>query len=323
MIWNKKILYIIAIFYLLIMMDNVMAKEDSIIKLSGYLTRNLEFYEKHEVVTPTVIIYEDDEIEAGDEAINDIEIPETDEVDFEDIDLAEPIINTQSPIISISQWELNQMYKTTEKKVAYFTFDDGPSPLVTPKILDILKEEEVRGTFFIVGKNAEEYPALIKRIYDEGHMLANHTYTHSYANIYKSSENLIYELNKTEALIQEILGREYSLRLMRFPGGSYGEKSSFKKAVNEEGYIYLDWNSLNGDAEGLEMTEDRLMQRFVTTAGNNMVLVILMHDTDTKKINIELLPKMIKYLRDRGYEFDSLNKVVKGENLANNKTVTY
>ena len=311
---KRKIIYIIAIVYLLIMIDNVMAKDDRSARLSGYFTRNLEFYERHEAVTPPNVIINDEDQPQEIEA-EFIEASTTDEEIDDTIVNQEPLSESLliKPLVNIPQWELNQMYKKIENKMAYFTFDDGPSALVTPHILDILKREGIKATFFILGKSAESNPELVKRIYEEGHMLANHTYTHNYANIYKAPENLIIELDRTEALIQEILGFDYSLRLMRFPGGSFGEKSVFKRAVNDFGYVYLDWNCLNGDSEGLDMTEERLMQRFISTAANHKVLVILMHDTDTKEINLTILPKMIDYLRNRGYEFDTLSEVVKGE----------
>ena len=312
---KRKIIYIIAIMYLLIMIDNVMAKDDRLARLSGYFTRNLEYYERHEVVTPPSIISNEGEQleEVPNEAIEGTTTDEEIDDGIEDQGLASENLLIK-PIVNISQWELNQMYKRIEKKMAYFTFDDGPSALITPHILDILKAEGIKATFFILGTSAESNPELVERIYEEGHMLANHTYTHNYANIYKSPENLIVELDRTEALVQEILGFDYSLRLMRFPGGSFGEKSAFKRAVNDGGYVYLDWNCLNGDAEGLDMTEERLMQRFTSTAANHKALVILMHDTDTKKVNLTLLPRMIDYLRGRGFEFDTLSEVVKGEN---------
>jgi len=64
------------------------------------------------------------------------------------------------------------------------TFDDGPTTSVTPKILDILKEENVKATFFVIGKSAEEHPEIVKRAYDEGHYIANHGYSHNYKSIY-------------------------------------------------------------------------------------------------------------------------------------------
>lgn len=308
MLWKRKIIYVIAIVYLIIMMDHVMAKDDRLARLSSYFTRSREYYERYEEVLPPVIIYE------GTEAVAEVEEEIEEEEGQGDVVIGSEAVIEDAPlppVINITQWELQQIYKS-EKKIAYFTFDDGPSLLVTPYILDILKEENIKATFFIVGKSAQQHPEMIKRIYEEGHMLANHTYTHNYANIYKSTDKLIQELVETEELIQEILGLEYPLRLMRFPGGSFGDKASFKRAVNENDFIYLDWNSLNGDAEGLAMTEERLMQRFTSTAAKSDPLVILMHDTDTKSINIKLLPEMIKYLRDDGYIFDSLQEFVKG-----------
>lgn len=305
MLRKRKIIYIAAVMLLIIMMDNAMAKDDRLTRLSSYFAEEREYYERYEEVLPPIIIYE--EIVTGNEATEAVAV-----VNPVDNDIVDAGAATSPPILNITQKELDHIYKR-EDKIAYFTFDDGPSATVTPYILDILKEENIKATFFILGKSAEKHPELIRRIYEEGHMLANHTYTHNYALLYKSPDGLLQELEETEALIKEILGLDYPLRLMRFPGGSFGDKDSFKKIVNEKGFVYLDWNCLNGDAEGLELTEERLIRRFESTAAKSNTLVILVHDTDTKSINIKLLPEMIEYLRAGGYTFDSLQQVIKGD----------
>ena len=192
-------------------------------------------------------------------------------------------------------------------KVAYLTFDDGPSSNVTPQILDILKEYDVKATFFVIGNLAEQYPELIKRIHDEGHAIGNHTYSHNYKYIYKNTANFIEELKSTEKVFKNILGNEYETKLVRFPGGSFGSKrASFRKAVVDNGYIYYDWNSLNGDAEGKNIPKNRLIQRFKNTANGKNTLLVLMHDMGAKKTTVEALPEIIEYLQQNDYEFDIL-----------------
>ncbi len=192
-------------------------------------------------------------------------------------------------------------------KVAYLTFDDGPSNTITPQILDILKEYDVKATFFIIGNLAEKYPELIRRMYDEGHAIGNHTYSHNYKYIYKNTANFIEELKATEKVFKNILGNEYETKLVRFPGGSFGNKRApFRKTVVDNGYIYYDWNSLNGDAEGKNISKNRLIQRFKNTANGKNTLLVLMHDMGAKKTTVEALPEIIEYLQQNDYEFDIL-----------------
>jgi len=192
-------------------------------------------------------------------------------------------------------------------KVAYLTFDDGPSRNVTPKILDILSSYNIKATFFVVGKQAEKNPDILKRIHDEGHAIGNHTYSHSYGYIYKNVNNFYHELQVTEEVFKNILGEDFETNIMRFPGGSFGaKKAPFRKFVEENGYTYIDWNSLNGDAEGQHIPADKLVKRFKSTFANQQTLVILMHDADAKETTVKALPVIIDFLIDRGYQFATL-----------------
>lgn len=309
---NKIGMYMVLVFFLAILLDNSSATDYRAIHQEN--VGRLEYYEMHEAFTPAVIFQQGiiGNKEDG-KGKTKTEPSFSDEVEPELLQvnpaagLAE---KKRMPVFKITQQELNQIYEQNSSRIAYFTFDDGPSEEVTNRILDILKEEQVKATFFVVGSNARKHPQIIKRMYEEGHMLANHTYTHEYNNVYSSADKLIDELDRTEALIQEILGFDYPLKLMRFPGGSFGKRSAFKSAVNERGYLYIDWNSLNGDTEGLEMTEERLLERFASTSANKAPLIILLHDTDSKSINVDVLPEMIRQLREKGYTFDTLMPVV-------------
>lgn len=94
-----------------------------------------------------------------------------------------------------------------EEKIAYLTFDDGPSGNVTPQILDILRKEEIKATFFVLGSRVELYPELVKQEYEEGHYIANHGYSHVYTSVYSSPQAVLNEYNNTEARIKSILRR--------------------------------------------------------------------------------------------------------------------
>ena len=198
-------------------------------------------------------------------------------------------------------------------KVCYLTFDDGPTEEVTPAILDVLKEYDVKATFFMLGKNIEAYKDITKRVFNEGHLPANHSYSHVYDNLYSSGTSFMEEIHKTESLIRNITGVE-PFKLMRFPGGAsnsgkYGTvKQSYKHLLQENGYYYADWNALNGDAEGSSRTPEQLLARIKETAKYDKI-VVLLHDASTKQTTAESLPAIIEYLKSNGYTFKRLDEI--------------
>ena len=202
------------------------------------------------------------------------------------------------------------IYNSNYKRV-FLTFDDGPSKSVTIPILDILKENNVKATFFVLGSNAERYPEIVKRAYREGHYIANHSFTHVYANIYASPQNVLDEYNRTEIAIKNAIGNQnYNSRLFRFPGGTSGGKyaNTKKDAVNllnQNNVAHLDWNALTADAAGLENV-DEMLKYVEKTIGNKNSVVILMHDTGIKKGTSELLPRLIQMLKEKGYVFENI-----------------
>lgn len=206
------------------------------------------------------------------------------------------------------QEKLDKIYRRKEYKVAYLTFDDGPTPALTSKILDILAEEDVKATFFVIGNLAERYPEMVKREYEEGHGIANHTYSHVFKHIYKKTDNFVNEIKKTERVLQSILGDDKKFRLIRFPGGSFGDAlKPYRNAANKAGFAYVDWNSLNGDAETVESrSPEQLIARLKETVNGKSSIVVLMHDAPQKKTTVEALPDIIRYLKSEGYHFELL-----------------
>lgn len=202
--------------------------------------------------------------------------------------------------------KIKEVMSKNKNKVAYLTFDDGPSKDITLSVLDILKENNIKATFFVIGNMVKENPEILKKINEEGHAIGNHTLTHIYKNVYSSPDSMISEINETEGIIKGIIGNGYNNRFIRFPGGSFNRPESIKRAIVEKGYIYIDWNCLTGDAEGKVMSVERQYQRFLSTAKNKNSLVILMHDGIGKKTTPEVLIKVINYLKENGYEFDIL-----------------
>ena len=201
-------------------------------------------------------------------------------------------------------------------KVAYLTFDDGPSP-VTESILDTLKQEKIKATFFVLGSNIDYRKEMVKRMYDEGHYVANHGYSHVYSKIYSSPEAVLEEYNQTNEKIRDAIGNpEYNAHLFRFPGGLPGGKyaalkQEAKELLNQNDIVHIDWNALNGDAETNNLSPEFELQRLSETVGEKNSIVILMHDAALKSVTAETLPQIIAALREKGYEFKNFYSIIK------------
>ncbi len=204
----------------------------------------------------------------------------------------------------------------SETKRAFLTFDDGPST-VTPTILDILKQENIKASFFVLGTRVNAMPEIIKRIYEEGHYLANHGNTHLYSSIYASPQAVLDEFNQCNEALKNAIGvPEYHSHLFRFPGGLPGGKYAqikleAKELLSQNNIVNIDWNALNGDAETANPTAEFEMQRIQETVANKNSVVILMHDTQAKAVTAETLPQVISWLRENGYEFKNFYEIIK------------
>ncbi|MCI8654327.1 MAG: polysaccharide deacetylase [Clostridia bacterium] len=212
--------------------------------------------------------------------------------------------------------DVENIYKVEEKRV-FLTFDDGPSKKVTPQILDLLKQENIKATFFVLGSRVELNPDIVKRAYEEGHYIANHGYSHTYSKIYASTQSVLDEYYSTEDAIKRAIGNDrYSSLLFRFPGGSNGGKyrdvkNQAKELLRTNNIAYVDWNALTGDAEGGKKTVEQLISRLNETISTKTSIVILMHDAGDKTTTYEALPQIIESLRANGYEFKNFYDLIK------------
>ena len=210
---------------------------------------------------------------------------------------------------------VNNIYKSDTKR-AFLTFDDGPSE-VTNQILDTLKQEKVKATFFVLGSNVKALPNVVKRIYDEGHYIANHCYSHVYSKIYASPQTVLDEFNQCNDAVKEAIQvPEYNSHLFRFPGGLAGGKyATIKNEANEllkqNEVMHVDWNSLTGDAETNNLSIEFELQRLRETSEGKNSLIILMHDAQAKKTTADALPNIIAYLKEQGYKFESFYNIIK------------
>lgn len=205
------------------------------------------------------------------------------------------------------------------KKVAYLTFDDGPSTENTKNILNILDEYNVKATFFVTGSSVEENEQtkkLLKEEVSKGHAIGNHTYSHNYKKLYPGNvidaQGFMNEIEKTNKVLKEVLGDEFNTRVIRFPGGywSWEGRSKVRPLIDEKGYAIMDWNALNKDSEGKTKNASELFQCLKETVENlgpdADSVVILMHDTYGKRETVRALPNIIKYLEREGFEFKTI-----------------
>lgn len=201
------------------------------------------------------------------------------------------------------------------KKVAYLTFDDGPSETVTPIILDILKEHNIKATFFILGKEVDKSDntkEILKRAVKEGHAIGNHSYAHDYNYLYPNRtinvNNFMSDIEKTDEALKNVLGNEFFTRVIRFPGGykSWNGMESIDDMLREKGYHQVDWNALSKDSEGKRKTASELANEVKKTVYGREKAVILMHDKYDKEETANALPEIINYLKSEGYEFRTM-----------------
>lgn len=192
--------------------------------------------------------------------------------------------------------------------VIWLTFDDGPSANITPKILDILKKEKIKATFFVINysKSNEE---LLKREVEEGHTIGIHGYSHEYSKIYKSKDVFMDNIYSLQKRIQESTG--VTSKYIRFPGGSSntvskkyceGIMTELTKEVLDKGFKYYDWNISAEDAGSAKTSKDvynNVIKNLSKKRGN----MVLMHDFGANKKGLEALPDIIAYAKKNGYTF--------------------
>ena len=207
-------------------------------------------------------------------------------------------------------------YSNNGEKIVFLTFDDGTSTTVTPQILKTLKDENVKATFFLTGQNIERGGAkakeLIKQEFEEGHAIANHSYSHNYGILYPNRvlnlESFKEDFKKTDIILKDVLGPYFSTEVIRCPGGhmSWKGMQPLDKYLDENGIASIDWNALSGDAEGKKKNPQELYDYAVKTSAGKDMVVILMHDTYGKENTAKALPQIIKYYKDNGYKFKVL-----------------
>ena len=202
----------------------------------------------------------------------------------------------------------NVRVKEKGRGIIYLTFDDGPNSGTTDVILNVLKEEGVKATFFVTNKGPDE---LIKREYDEGHTVALHTASHDYAVVYASDEAYFNDLYAVQDRVKRITG--FESKIIRFPGGSSntvsrkysnGIMSRLTKEVVNRGFRYYDWNLSSGDAAGGSPTANQIYNNVVNSLRYDRINMVLMHDIKT--YTRDALRDIIRYGKENGYTFEKI-----------------
>ncbi|MDS0525879.1 polysaccharide deacetylase family protein [Clostridium sp. SHJSY1] len=227
------------------------------------------------------------------------------------------LFNTTEKLI---KGQLKYPVRKDGKKVVYLTFDDGPSTTNTPKVLDTLKANNVKATFFIMGKQIHSSKAsseILKRTVAEGHAIGNHTYSHDYKYLYPHNtvnvDNFMADVEKCDKELKSVLGENFSTRTIRFPGGfwSWKGRDNIRATLVSKNYGIIDWNTLSEDAEGKpNKTAEELTQ--ITRKNLNLLgpnadsVVILMHDTYGKEQTAKSLQGIIDIFKEKGFEFRTM-----------------
>lgn len=225
-------------------------------------------------------------------------------------------IKTLSQEVEKAKTENPDLYSdsmSTEPKYAYLTFDDGPSQN-TIEILDLLKANRIKATFFVIGN--EEMDHIYKRIVDEGHTIAIHSETHDYSQIYQNVDTFMQDINALADRIEKVTG--VRPKIMRFPGGSnntvshrYGGEDIMDKMitrVNEEGYKYFDWNVDSMDASATRQSKEVIVESVLKGASGKKSAIILMHDAPAKSTTVDALPEIVEGLRKQGFIFKAMTE---------------
>ncbi len=203
---------------------------------------------------------------------------------------------------------------TEKKKVAYLTFDDGPSRN-TIRILDILDQYEIKATFFVMADSSPEAMQRYKEMINRGHTIALHTYTHDYNKIYTSTDVFFENIAKLEKFLKDNFSIETNI--LRFPGGSknvssrqYGGPQIMANIVEkceELGYRYFDWNVDSKDGISPHVSVSEIVNNVLKGAEGKKEAIILMHDINAMNNTVTALPTIIKGLQKQEFEFDVIS----------------
>ena len=196
-----------------------------------------------------------------------------------------------------------------EDKVAYLTFDDGPSAR-TVEILRVLDNYHVKATFFVVTKADAKSGQLLKKIAEAGHAVGMHSNSHAMAAIYASPQATLEDFSLNYDYILSVTGQAPSV--FRFAGGSSNAKNpatgQFDSLIemNRRGFVCFDWNASTGDAVSGQASKAKIIQNTINSTLDRQTVVLLAHDTPSKGTTVAALPEIIQFYQKAGYRFGTL-----------------
>ena len=196
-----------------------------------------------------------------------------------------------------------RVFDVEPSKIVYITIDDGPYLQSTPHLLDVLKSENIKVTFFDIGKQIEQFPSLLKAEYEQGHSIGNHTYSHVYSSIYKSPDSFLADIQKNDDLIFKVIG--IHPKIIRAPGGTSCFDIAYYNLLDANDYMAYDWNLDTRDTDG-KFSVQQLVNSVDKQIGNKHKIILLMHDLPDKSSSANALPMIISHLKERGYSFGTL-----------------
>ena len=217
--------------------------------------------------------------------------------------------NIKEEIKNETEEKLRDETKNDIKKVVYLTFDDGPRKKICKDILEVLDKYDVKATFFVVGKEISGREDILKRMYDEGHAIGLHTYSHDAKSIYRSNENFVNEMIKVQEKVRLVTGD--SPNIIRFPWGSTNQyrklNTKMLDLLHENNLKVYDWNSDTKDGMQPDLSPDRIAsnaKRFKKDYPGG--IIILMHCNANNENTVKALPKIIEHYKDLGYDFETI-----------------
>ncbi len=182
------------------------------------------------------------------------------------------------------------------KHKVYLTFDDGPSAN-TEAILDILDQYNVKATFFVLGKEDNTSIERLQMIYERGHTIGMHSYSHVYSDIYYSLDNFKADFWKSKQYLLDAIGAD--CLYYRFPGGSSNTAANMNMQecidfLSQQGVEYYDWNVVSGDGSSRKLSKETIIKNCTESITNYGTSIILLHDASSKKETVEALPEIIE-----------------------------
>jgi peptidoglycan-N-acetylglucosamine deacetylase len=196
-----------------------------------------------------------------------------------------------------NQWLVDNRSRVEGERCVALTFDDGPDPVDTPKLLDLLREKNVKATFFVIGKRADQYPEIVRRAWAEGHQIANHTWSHYSLFCFLTPSRLRQEIERGTESVRRICG--FRPRLFRSPVGL--RHPLLRPYLKDAGLEYISWTIRTRDTFARD--SGVLAQRILKQAASGDIILLHDHLPGGTQVMLEALPRVIDDLRQRGFEF--------------------